>query len=170
MLEAGILHIGFFLNFFFLSELFFVSPKIIFYWFTTFLFSAFSSHLALGVCMLSRPVVSNCLQPHALQPTRLCPWDFPGKNTGVGCHFLSRGIFLTQESNLYLLCLLHCRQVIATESPRKLVVGLQMIVMQSSLVPIFRLIFCFLIYYFPLKLHHLSGISQSLLIIFSLLS
>ena len=27
------------------------------------------------------------LQPHGLQPTRLlCPWDFPGKNTGVGCH------------------------------------------------------------------------------------
>ena len=34
-------------------------------------------------------VVSDSLQPHGLQPTRLlCPWDFPGKNTGVGCHFL----------------------------------------------------------------------------------
>ena len=30
----------------------------------------------------------NSLQPHGLQPTRLlCPWDFPGKNTGVVCHF-----------------------------------------------------------------------------------
>ena len=29
------------------------------------------------------------LQPHGQQPTRLpCPWDSPGKNTGVGCHFL----------------------------------------------------------------------------------
>ena len=29
------------------------------------------------------------LQPHGLQPTRLlCPWDSPGKNTGVGCQFL----------------------------------------------------------------------------------
>ena len=29
------------------------------------------------------------LQPHGLQPTRLlCPWDFPGKDTGGGCHFL----------------------------------------------------------------------------------
>ena len=29
------------------------------------------------------------LRPHGLQPTRLlCPWDFPGKDTGVGCHFL----------------------------------------------------------------------------------
>ena len=33
----------------------------------------------------------------------LCPWDFPGKNTGAGCHFLLRGIFLTQGSNPHLL-------------------------------------------------------------------
>ena len=32
--------------------------------------------------------------PHGLQPTRLLrPWDFPGKNTGVGCHFLLQEIF-----------------------------------------------------------------------------
>ena len=37
----------------------------------------------------SRSVVSNSLQLHGLQPTRLlCPWDFPGKSTGVGCHCL----------------------------------------------------------------------------------
>ena len=40
------------------------------------------------------------LQHHGLQPTRLlCPWDFSGKNTGVGCHFLLHRIFLTQGSN-----------------------------------------------------------------------
>ena len=34
-------------------------------------------------------VVSDSVRPHGLQPTRLlCPWDSPGKNTGVGCHFL----------------------------------------------------------------------------------
>ena len=38
-----------------------------------------------------------------LQPTRLCPCSFPGKNTGVGCHFLLKGIFLTQGSNSSLL-------------------------------------------------------------------
>ena len=39
-----------------------------------------------------------------LQPTRLlCPWVFPGKNPGVGCHFLLQRIFLTQGSNLGLL-------------------------------------------------------------------
>ena len=37
----------------------------------------------------------------------LCPWNFPGKNTAVGCHFLLRGIFLTQRWNAHLLCLLH---------------------------------------------------------------
>ena len=39
----------------------------------------------------------------------LCPWDSPGKNTGVGCCFLLQGIFPTQESNLGLL---HCRQIL----------------------------------------------------------
>ena len=32
----------------------------------------------------------------------LSPWDFPGKNAGVGCHFLLQGIFLTQGSNVSL--------------------------------------------------------------------
>ena len=50
------------------------------------------------------------LQPHRLYPAwLLCPWDSPGKNTGVGCHFLLYGIFLTQESNPGHL---HCRQTI----------------------------------------------------------
>ena len=36
-------------------------------------------------------VVSNPQGPHALQPSRLlCPWDFPGRSTGVGCHCLLR--------------------------------------------------------------------------------
>ena len=37
----------------------------------------------------------------------LCPWDSPGKNTGVGCHTGLQGIFLTQGLNLCLLCLLY---------------------------------------------------------------
>ena len=42
--------------------------------------------------------------PHGLQPTRLlCPWDFPGKSTGVGCHFLLQEIFPTQRSNPHVL-------------------------------------------------------------------
>ena len=41
---------------------------------------------------------------HRRPPARLlCPWDFPGKNTGVGCHTFLQGIFLTQGSNPQLL-------------------------------------------------------------------
>ena len=62
------------------------------------------------VCMWSRLDVSDSLQPHGLQPARLlCPWDSPGKNTEVGCHFLLREIFPTQGSNPGLL---HCRQML----------------------------------------------------------
>ena len=43
-------------------------------------------------------------------PVRLlCPWDSPGKNTGVGCHSLLQGIFLTQGYNPVLR---HCRQIL----------------------------------------------------------
>ena len=38
-----------------------------------------------------------------------CPWDFPGKSTGVGCHFLLQGTFPTQGSNPALP---HCRQML----------------------------------------------------------
>ena len=59
---------------------------------------------------VSCSVMPNSLWPYGLQPTRLlCPWGFPGKNTGVGCHFLLQGIFLTQGSNLGLL---NCRQIL----------------------------------------------------------
>ena len=64
-------------------------------------------------------VSSNCLvskssptlvQTQGLQAARLLyPWDFPGKNTGVGCHFLLQGIFLTQGSNPVLR---HCGQML----------------------------------------------------------
>ena len=43
-------------------------------------------------------VVSDYLWPHGLQTARLlCPWDYPGKNNGVGCHFLLQGIFPTSD-------------------------------------------------------------------------
>ena len=55
-------------------------------------------------------VMSDSLQPLGLYPTRLlCLWNFSGKNTGVGCHFLLQGIFPTQGLNPGLL---HCRQML----------------------------------------------------------
>ena len=55
-------------------------------------------------------VVSNSCDPMDYSPPGSSDHeDSPGKNTGVGCHFLLQGIFLTQESNLGLL---HCRQIL----------------------------------------------------------
>ena len=42
----------------------------------------------------------------------LCPWDSPGKSTGVSCHFLLQRIFLTQGLYPHNLCLLHCRRIL----------------------------------------------------------
>ena len=43
----------------------------------------------------SRSVASDSLRPHGLQPTRLLrPWDFPGKSTGVGCHWAIKATWL----------------------------------------------------------------------------
>ena len=59
---------------------------------------------------VSCSVMSDSLWPHGLYPTSLlCPWNSPGKNTGVGSYSLLQGIFPTQESNQ---CLLHCRHTL----------------------------------------------------------
>ena len=71
------------------------------------IFLSYKDTRSIRLCVLSHPVVSHSLRPHELYPTRLlCPWDFPGKNTGMGCHFLLQGTFPTQGSNLCLLPLL----------------------------------------------------------------
>ena len=61
---------------------------------------AFISTFLIGLVIGSRLA----LRPHGLQPARLfCTWNYPGKNTGVDCHFLLQGIFPTQGSSLHLL-------------------------------------------------------------------
>ena len=50
-------------------------------------------------------VVSDSVQSHRRQPTRLpCPWDSPGKNTGVGCHFLLQCMKVKSESEVAQSC------------------------------------------------------------------
>ena len=64
----------------------------------------FSMEKSTSVQLLS----SMCLLMASWTVTRLLsPWNSPGKNTGVGCHFLLQGIFPTQGFNPWLLCLLH---------------------------------------------------------------
>ena len=50
-------------------------------------------------------VVSVSVRPHRRQPTRLpCPWDTPGKNTGVGCHFLLQCMKVKSEREVAQSC------------------------------------------------------------------
>ena len=52
------------------------------------------------------PQLCPTLRPHRGQPTRLlCPWDSPGKNTGVGCHFLLQCMKVKSESEVAQSCL-----------------------------------------------------------------
>ena len=52
-------------------------------------------------CCWVTSVVSDSVRPHRRQPTRLPhPWDSPGKNTGVGCHFLFQCMKVKNESEV----------------------------------------------------------------------
>ena len=56
--------------------------------------------------LLSPSVVSDPVRPHRQQPTRLPrPWDSPGRNTGVGCHFLLQRMKVKRESEVAQSCL-----------------------------------------------------------------
>ena len=73
-------------------------------------------HMCVCVCARARAhaqahvcakLLQSCPTPCDPMDSRLlCPWDSPGKNTGVGCHFLLQGIFPAWGSNRRLLCLL----------------------------------------------------------------
>ena len=63
----------------------------------------FIEHLLL---LRSPFVVSDSVRPHRRQPTRLPhPWDSPGKNTGVGCHFLLQCMKVKSEREVAQSCL-----------------------------------------------------------------
>ena len=57
-------------------------------------------------CRRVASVMSDSVRPHRRQPTRLPrPWDSPGKNTGVGCHFLLQCMKVKSESKAAQSCL-----------------------------------------------------------------
>ena len=73
--------------------------------------------------------MSNSLGPHGLQPSRvLCPWNSPGKNTRVGCHFLLQGIFPTRGSNPVL----QNSKEVDKPSPKKTMIKLDKIVQKKK--------------------------------------
>ena len=128
----------------------------------------------LGTCCLVAKLCLTLLRPRELYHARLlCPWDSPGKNTGVGCHFLLQGIFLTQESNP---CLLHWQAgfFFTTEPPGQyflfkfneenclILICINLIIMATEyLLQLFAILLLKLTYlYFPhpstvYSLHHL---------------
>ena len=69
-----------------------------------------STVLLFTVCVcISCSVVSDSLQPHRPQPTRpLCPWDSPGKNTGVGCISFSKRSYRKKEREVSQSCPTRC--------------------------------------------------------------
>ena len=55
------------------------------------------------LCSAVCSVVSDSAMSWTVAARLLCPWNFPGKNTAVGCHFLLQGTFLSEELNPHLL-------------------------------------------------------------------
>ena len=85
-------------------------PPLLSLWLTLYCVLSICPILAPWKWNVSCSILSESLQPHGLQPTRvLCPWNSPSKNAGVGCHSFLQGIFLTQGSNPGLP---HCSQVL----------------------------------------------------------
>ena len=81
-----------------------------------------------AMLLFSHYVMSNSLQTHGLQPTRLlCPSDVSGKNSGVGCYFLLQGIFPTLGLNPSLL---NCKWILFSLSHR----GCQRISRERSVI------------------------------------
>ena len=74
--------------------------------------------------------VQSCLT--LCNPMDLCPWDFPGENTGVYCHFLLQGIFLAQGSNPQSPAL--AGKFFTTKSPGKPILGSKYYSVQFSSV------------------------------------
>ena len=67
-------------------------------------------YYTLHIMLVTQSCLTHCYLMNCSLPARLlCPWNSPGKNTGVGSHFLLQGIFLVQGANRGLL---HSRQIL----------------------------------------------------------
>ena len=75
------------------------------------------STIHLYACMVCRSVMSDSFVAPWTVACQAPLWNFPGKNIGVGCHFLLQGIILTQGLNPCLLCLLYWQRDFFTTEP-----------------------------------------------------
>ena len=67
-------------------------------------------------CFIPKSCPTFCDPMDCSPPLSFCPWDFPGKNTGIGCHFFLQGIFLTRDQT-HSSCI--SRWLFTTEPPGK---------------------------------------------------
>ena len=85
----------------FLYDMYFIHSTAWLFLFNLFWKSFHFAAAATAKLLQSCPTV----QPHRRQPTRLlCPWASPGKNSGVGCHFLLQCMKVKSESEVAQLC------------------------------------------------------------------
>ena len=91
---------------------------------------------SLCACTLSCLIVFDSLWVYG---PLLCPWDSPCKFTGVGCHALLRGIFLTQGSIVRLLSLLHWQASSLPLAPHRKLSGLCSLEIKPWLVVLFAI-------------------------------
>ena len=69
--------------------------------------------VCVSACVCIYLVVSDSLWPHRLSSARFfCPWNFPGKNPGLDCHFFLQRIYPAHRWNLHLFHLLFCRWIL----------------------------------------------------------
>ena len=68
--------------------------------------------MSLLTCLVAQSRPTMCSTLDSSPPDSFVHGIFSSKKTGVGCHFLLQEIFSTQGSNLPLLCLLHCREIL----------------------------------------------------------
>ena len=81
-----------------------ISPALAGGFFTT--RATWEAHKLCCCCCYVASVVSDSMRPHRRQPTRpRRPWDSPGKNTGMGCHFLLQCMKVKTESEVAQSCL-----------------------------------------------------------------
>ena len=96
-------------------------------------------YIYICIVCVSCSVMSDSLWPYVLYPSKLLsPWDAPGKNTGVSCHALLQGIFLTHGLNSGLLYLLHSQEGSLPLAP-PVVVVVVVVVQSLSRVPLFAI-------------------------------
>ena len=83
------------------------------------------------VCAQSGRTLCNPMDCSPPYPRPFCPWNSPGRNTGVSCHSLLQRVFPTQRSNLVLL---HCRQIFSHLSHQEVCVSFQFMFKRTPLL------------------------------------